>query len=871
MQLKGVLLAVFVIAAVYGFFAVGVGSGHGLLFDRIAFQGGAEVIIEHDNARIYLPDEELSGSVDIRFSSLDDVPDGSLLRAYIDGGIISNIDLSDRIPEPGDYEYKTYDFSYEITAGIHAEWTEYPEQDFSYALKLDYDCGNEQCAPEGICECPCDVPTGSPYTCHYSTTFFESSSQAGSVKANDNNDGIKKIYDKSDYDFSVIAPDYDPESVVWKVKCGDGEYRRKCETALGNSDVQLFMGGPGESSGYLDKLWVTKPLNPSAWGICTSDTHSYCEDGRGDVCTMEFDTFYDASLEQGFTAYGGPIETEGGGIFRNGVYQGSPDDVFWDGWYLIETGGDEETEPTVTKSMVGLIIINGHNYDSGADYKVSYLPANGPVLWAYTDHTVSGSEDEELSAEVSGQCSYGSDYTATYNNDEIQDLLGVSYEEEYCSGREECSYDETYGVAETSDPDNVVEVSYDTLTPPITVTAHTESAILNDFYTIQGIGFGEFSGLAAGPGEHTLKFRIEHGSEIKGQGSVTFTVCEDADSDGYCSVDEGGEDCDDDSDEIYPGAQELCDGIDNDCDGEVDEDYAVGGECHETPDGFSDGASETSICNGVFVCSEDGLDVVCDNGVSPGDSDEICDNGIDDDCDGEVDEDGITIDDEWQTCITLYECEEGDVVTCGQCRIKGYSVCINGEWSECFGDQKPETEVCNKIDDNCDGIIDNINDGASVEETGCWCYNGRQPRSESVEPCNDIDDDCDGEVDEGVTCCAPGDTRECGTNVGECEKGVQTCMADGSWGSQCSGGVRPVEEICYNGKDEDCDGEVDEEPWCRPEFTCFNGMLDVNEEGVDCGGVCAQPCENFSSWLLLGVILIGVIGIFLAFQIRIAK
>jgi len=75
---------------------------------------------------------------------------------------------------------------------------------------------------------------------------------------------------------------------------------------------------------------------------------------------------------------------------------------------------------------------------------------------------------------------------------------------------------------------------------------------------------------------------------------------------------------------------EKCDRIDNDCDGETDEGFdALGADCT-----VGTGACEA---HGKFVCSQDGLDVVCS--ATPGtSSDEVCD-GIDNDCDGETDED----------------------------------------------------------------------------------------------------------------------------------------------------------------------------------------------------------------------------------------
>ena len=42
----------------------------------------------------------------------------------------------------------------------------------------------------------------------------------------------------------------------------------------------------------------------------------------------------------------------------------------------------------------------------------------------------------------------------------------------------------------------------------------------------------------------------------------------DADKDGYIDAADGGEDCDDDNDTVYPGAPQINDGLDNDCDGD---------------------------------------------------------------------------------------------------------------------------------------------------------------------------------------------------------------------------------------------------------------------------------------------------------------
>ncbi len=107
---------------------------------------------------------------------------------------------------------------------------------------------------------------------------------------------------------------------------------------------------------------------------------------------------------------------------------------------------------------------------------------------------------------------------------------------------------------------------------------------------------------------------------------------------------------------------------------------------------------------------------------------------------------------------------------------------------------------------------------------------------------DDVDNNCDGQVDEGCQACTDGESRDCGTDEGECSSGVQTCV-DGVWG-ECEGEVRPQPEIC-DGVDNDCDGEVDEDPeqsLCDDGIKC-NGV-EVCDQGqcipgdpVDCSGL----------------------------------
>ncbi|MEL6178542.1 MAG: MopE-related protein, partial [Myxococcota bacterium] len=104
----------------------------------------------------------------------------------------------------------------------------------------------------------------------------------------------------------------------------------------------------------------------------------------------------------------------------------------------------------------------------------------------------------------------------------------------------------------------------------------------------------------------------------------------------------------------------------------------------------------------------------------------------------------------------------------------------------CVSDIEPTEEVCNGIDDNCDGIVDDGNPeggdscgtgqmGAcaqgtlTCQEGSVVCLANAQPTSEV---CNGIDDDCDGLIDEDGSGCGPYVQQRCRLYAGSAEGGT---------------------------------------------------------------------------------------------------
>ena len=194
------------------------------------------------------------------------------------------------------------------------------------------------------------------------------------------------------------------------------------------------------------------------------------------------------------------------------------------------------------------------------------------------------------------------------------------------------------------------------------------------------------------------------------------------------------------------------------------------------------------------------------------------------------------------------ECGPGKT---GECH-SGIQLCdtSTGLWGACEGAFYGELESCDGLDNDCDGVTDNVEDGniCSPGTGDCgpniWkCSDGAPICAPiglpSEETCDGRDNDCDGDTDEGIVqACYSGPKGSLG--VGNCAPGYTIC-GGGRW-TACLGEVLPDTEVSCNALDEDCNGIADDTD------ACLCGQVPTQEkcDGIDnnCNGLVDEDVLN---------------------------
>jgi hypothetical protein len=324
-------------------------------------------------------------------------------------------------------------------------------------------------------------------------------------------------------------------------------------------------------------------------------------------------------------------------------------------------------------------------------------------------------------------------------------------------------------------------------------------------------GSGGVPAIDAGVDSSETGGSIDSGGDAASAGSAGFAGSAEEDAAG-----EASEAC---------GVAEICNGLDENCDGRIDDGNPGGGEACAVPN------AKGACVEGVTACTT-GF-VACQSLSTP--KTELC-NGLDDDCDAVVDNGDPG---------GNQACDTGRPGVC----VQGISHCRNGAVA-CDEAVQPMPEVCNGLDDNCDGVPDDGFSGSGQPctvagqlpntpcaqgltnclsgQSGCTKVNEAKP-----ETCNGVDDDCDGTVDNSSAVdqkvCASGLPGVCAAGKTECTGGVSSCVPNIAPDSQL--------ELC-NGLDDDCDGSVDDVTALAAE--CGQRLpLALNVAGWLCtGGAC---------------------------------